>query len=198
MRKSLKARALACFACAAIIAACGGADPANDDARAQAPAGARQTDPAQALVSLSGCVEAAPGSNQYVLRHVRFEPRGQADPHAATTTAAAHGITEGAWVRLDAANQDLTSYLGQRVTLTGSVADTGQNTIGTAGTTGEGTPSGDRSQAASAEHHSDKKAVEMGRIAREAMADGTAAQVRVQQVQGTGAACPQPTRPDKR
>jgi hypothetical protein len=198
MRKSSSARVLAGFACAVMLTACGADDGANEDRAAQTPDRAQQGAPAQALVSLSGCVEAAPGTNQYVLRNVRLEPRGQGDPQAATTTPAPQGITEGAWVRLNAGDQDLNAHLGQRVTLSGTIIDSGQNTVGTAGTSGEATPSGDKSQAASSQHHSDKKAEEMGRIARESMATGMAAEVRVQQVQGTGDRCQQELRPEKR
>jgi hypothetical protein len=165
---------------------------------AQRPDHSQQGPPAQAIVSLSGCVEAAPGTGQFVLRNVRLEPRGQGDPQASTTTPGAHGITEGAWVRLNAAEQDLTTFLGQRVTITGSISDSGQNTIGTAGTSGQTTPSGDRSQAASPDHHADRKAEEAGRIGRESMANGTAAEIRVQQVQWTGDRCQQDIRPEKR
>lgn len=146
--------------------------------------------PAVALVSLSGCLEAAPGTQQYVLRNVRFEPRSTGDPHGTTvTTGGAHGLTEGAWVRLDAADRQLNDHLGQRVVVKGVITDDGRNTIGTAGTPGVQTPTGDTSQAASPEHHSDKQKKEMGRIARESMADGTAAKIRVQDVTATGDRC---------
>ena len=164
--------------CAAVAAGC-----ARSDERGQAET------PAQATVSLSGCVEAAPGTNRYTLRNVRFEPRLTGDPHAGTTTPGPHGITEGAWVRLDGGDQDLRSVLGQRVTLTGVIADSGRNTVGTSGTPGHATPSGDTSQAASTDHHADKVKTEAGRIARESIADGTAAQVRVQQVKASGEKC---------
>jgi hypothetical protein len=184
------ARGAAALICAGVLAACGGSDDANDDRRANAgdPAAPSQG-AAAATVALSGCVEAAPGSAQYVLRNVRFEPRAAGDAHRTTTTAGAHGITEGAWVRLESSSQDLSGFLGQRVMLKGAVADDGRNTIGTAGTPGVETPTGDTSQAASAEHHSDKQKKEMGRIARESMANGTAASVRVAEINGTGDRC---------
>jgi hypothetical protein len=172
-----------------MAAGCGGSDGRNDEIQAQAHSRNRldQQQPA-ATVSLSGCLEAAPGSNQYVLRNVRFEPRA-GDPHATTTTPGGHGITEGAWVRLDGSAQDLSSHLGERVRINGSVADDGRNTIGTAGTPGVQTPTGETSQAASSEHHSEKYKQEAGRIGRESMADGTAAQVKVEQISGTGDRC---------
>ena len=175
----------------------GRSDAANVEGVAQKPAATTTTPepPAQATVSLSGCVEVAPGQHQYVLRNVRFEPRQSADPHRDTTTAGAHGITEGAWVRLEGGDQDLTSHAGRRITITGTVTDNGQNTVGTAGTPGAPTPSGDTSQAASTKHHSDKVKSEAGRIARESIADGTAAQVRVKKVDASGEKCPLELRP---
>lgn len=171
----------------AMVAACGGSDGANQERRAQAPR-SEPEQPAVATISLSGCLEAAPGRNQYVLRNVRWEPRA-GDPHATTTTPGGHGITEGAWVRLDGADQDLSSHLGARVMINGAVDDDGRNTRGTAGTPGVLTPTGDTSQAASPDHHSEKYKQETGRIARESMADGTAALVKVREISGTGDRC---------
>ena len=133
-----------------------------------------------------------------MLRHVRFEPRDTGDPHIDTTTAGAHGITEGAWVRLRAGNEDLGPHAGRRVTILGAITDNGQNTVGTAGTRGTQTPSGDASQAASSKHHSEKVKTEAGRIARESMANGTAAEVAVQEVQTSGDKCPLEVQPEGR
>jgi hypothetical protein len=181
--------------CAFIIAGCSGkAD--NESGQARQREATKGEAPAQATVSLSGCVEAAPGPRQYVLRHVRFEPRETGDPHIDTTTASAHGITEGAWVRLRAGEQDLGAQAGRRVTILGSISDSGQNTIGTSGTQGVRTPSGDTSQAAANERYSKKVADEAGRIARESMANGTAAEVVVQKVQTTGEKCPLEVKPE--
>ena len=182
---------------AVATAACGGGDGRNQERQAQQPVSNAPEAQAQNMVSLSGCVEAAPGTQQFVLRNVRLEPR-QGEPDRDTTTPGAQGITEGAWVRLNAADQDLASHAGQRVTIMGSITDNGQNTIGTAGTSGTPTVSGDRSQAASQEHHSDKVKAEAGRIGRESMANGTAAEVRVQQIKGTGERCQQELRPESR
>jgi hypothetical protein len=177
--------------CAMLIAGC--AKKTDDESRAEpgaSEATSKTEAPAQATVSLSGCVEVAPGPQQYVLRHVRFEPRASGDPHIDTTTAGAHGITEGAWVRLRSGRQDLATEAGRRVTILGAITDSGANTIGTSGTEGAQTPSGDASQAASSEHYSRKVADEAGRIARESMANGTAAEVLVQKVQSSGEKCP--------
>ncbi len=190
--------------CAALMTGCGGDDGANDERRAQAP---MTTAPAegqvqgqnqhgaqgQSVVALSGCVEAAPGASQYVLRNVRFESgQGQGiNPQRQTTTDRAQGITEGSWVRLDGGErgEDLRKYAGQRVTLTGMVADSGQNTIGTAGSAGHANESGARSQAAAPGSYPDKVKEEAGRMGTESMADGTAALVRVTALESTGEKC---------
>jgi len=182
--------------CAAVMVGCGRRDAIDAERAAQQPQATKPEPPAQAMVSLSGCIEVAPGPRQYVLRNVRFEPHQSADPHRHSTSAGAHGITEGAWVRLDAADQDLASKAGRRVTLTGVITDSGRNTIGTAGTSGAPTPAGDASQAASTEHHSDKVKSEAGRIARESMADGTAAEIRVKRVDASGEKCPLEVKPN--
>ena len=174
-------RAALSIAFAGLAAGCAG-DRSSQEPQSAAPAPA-------ALVALTGCLEAAPGTNQYVLRSVRFEPRAGGDPHRTTTTPGAHGITEGAWVRVDGGNQDLKGHLGQRVLLKGTIADDGRNTIGTAGTAGVPQPSGDASAAANREHYARKQKKEMGRIARESMADGTAAEVRVHEISVAGDRC---------
>lgn len=179
---------------AMLMIGCAGKDSSTDEGRAQQPEASKPDAPAQATVSISGCVEAAPGPRQYVLRHVRFEPRETGDPHIDTTTAGAHGITEGAWVRLRAGKEDLGQHAGRRVTILGAITDNGQNTVGTAGTRGNQTPSGDTSQAA----NSEKVKTEAGRIARESMADGTAAEVAVQKVQTRGDKCPLEVQPEGR
>ena len=176
-----------------IVAGCGGSDGFNDERRAQAPREKQPEQPAAATISLSGCLEAASGTNQFVLRNVRWEPRA-GDPQATTTTPGGHGITEGAWVRLDGSGQDLGGHLGERVKIEGIIEDDGRNTIGTAGTPGVQTPSGETSQAASDQHHSEKYKQEAGRIARESMADGTAARVKVREISGTGDRCDPSTR----
>ncbi len=182
-----------------LVIGCAGTDSKrNQEGRAQQPEASKPEAPAQATVSISGCVEAAPGPRHYVLRNVRFEPRETGDPHIDTTTAGAHGITEGAWVRLRAGKDDLAPHAGRRVTILGAITDNGQNTVGTAGTQGMQTPSGDTSQAASSKHHSEKVKAEAGRIARESMANGTAAEVMVQKVQTSGDKCPLEVKPENR
>ena len=192
---SWRAQLIGPVVCSMMIVGCAGTNGEERRENGQVEA-TKGESPAQATVSLSGCVEAAPGPRQYVLRNVRFEPRDTGDPHIDTTTAGAHGITEGAWVRLRAGEQDLGPQAGRRVTIIGSVSDNGQNTIGTAGTKGERLPSGDTSQAGAREHYSNKVKDEAGRIARESMANGTAAEVVVQKVQASGEKCPLEVKPE--
>jgi hypothetical protein len=182
----------------ALLVTGGCAGRESDERRAEQPETDRAEPPAQATVSISGCVEAAPGPRHFVLRNVRFEPRETGDPHIDTTTAGAHGITEGAWVRLRVGKDDLGPHAGRRVTILGAITDNGQNTIGTTGTQGIQTPSGDRSQAASSQGYSDKVKDEAGRIGRESMANGTAAEVEVRKVEKSGDKCPLEVSPDAR
>lgn len=151
-------------------------------------------------IAITGCVEAAPGTNQFVLRHVRHAPADGVDPQRDTTTAGPHGITERSWVRLDGGDRagELRKFAGHRVTLTGTLADSGENTIGTAGASGSRAIGGEASRAAGDEHYSDRVKDEAGRIARESMADGTAATVRVTAVESTNEQCPADSRPQVR
>lgn len=189
MRKTL-GHSLAVMACAALIVGCrAGRTDEDRPTQTQQPASSLGTVPSQALVSLSGCLETGvSGTGEYVLRNVRFEPAGGGDPNRNTTTPGPRGITEGSWVRLSSSD-DLSAHAGKRVTITGAITDSGQNTIGTAGTSGNPLPSGDRSQAASTDHYSTKVKKEAGRIARESMANGTAAEVKVSSIQATGESC---------
>jgi hypothetical protein len=182
----------------AMLGSCAGKDGGHDERRAEQPEATKAEPPAQAIVSISGCVEAARGPRQYLLRHIRFEPRETGDPHIDTTTAGAYGITEGAWVRLRVGKDDLGPHAGRRVTILGAITDNRQNTVGTSGTRGNRIPSGDESQAASSTGYSEKVKAEAGRIARESMPNGTAAEVAVQKVQPSGDKCPLEVQPDSR
>jgi hypothetical protein len=184
--------------CTTLMIGCGGKDARTDERSARQPEAAEAAAPARATVSLSGCVEAAPGPRQYVLRHVRFEPRETGDPHIDTTTAGMHGITEGAWVRLRVGKDDLGPHAGRRVTILGSITDNGQNLVGTSGTRGNLTPSGGASQVAGSQHYSDGVKSEAGRIARGSMGNGTVTEVAVQKVQSSGNKCPLEVQPDRR
>jgi hypothetical protein len=131
------------------------------------------------VVELTGCVGVSPGIGEIALRDVRFP-----DDEAARAAASIPGITENAWVRLEGHAVD--SMVGQHVRLRGEVIDSGRNTLGTAGVSGYETPSGDRSQADSDEHYALKQKKEAGRIARESLANGSSAKVRVIAVERTG------------
>jgi hypothetical protein len=146
---------------------------------------------------MSGCLEASTGRNEYLLRNVRLEPR-QPQPQSDTTGNEGPVVTEGASVRLADDQNRLGNYLGQRVTVTATIQDDGRNRIGTAGASGVQTPSGDQSQAATGEHYSRKEAKEAGRIARNATADGTTPELRVQAVKADGAKCDTASAPHTR
>ena len=152
--------------CAA-LAACGGTDEAS------------RTEMSGAVVELTGCVAASPGLDQIALRQVQF-----ASDEARRDAAAIPGITENAWVRLE--GNQIESMLGQHVRLRGEVVDTGANTIGTAGTAGYEGHASDTSQADSDRHYSEKQKLEAGRIARESLANGASAKLRVLNVERTG------------
>jgi hypothetical protein len=174
--------------CTVLILACRPGDKPRQEAATANP----DTNPALKVdrqLSVTGCLEAGSvGDSTYLLRNIQLEPDKTSDPQRHLTSPQGSGITEGSWVTLKA-NEDLGAHLGRRVTVAATVLDSGANTIGTAGSSGTVLPSGERSQAASGEHHSTKVKKEAGRIARESMANGTAAHIEVLQVQAVGEAC---------
>lgn len=139
-------------------------------------------------VTLTGCVGAGEAPDEYRLRFVRLDTGHSPTPHLPQAPPVP-GITEGAWVRLDGRDSELRDLMGQRVRVTGQVIDTGENTIGTAGAYGYETPSGDKSQAASDEHYAEKQQREAGRIARQSLANGRAAEIQVTQLADIGEPC---------
>lgn len=193
MNRKLRGRALMIVTSAVALVAgsgCGGEERKDAEARA----GGRSHPAVGEAISLEGCVEAAPGTEQFVLTTIRLDPRDlpageEGELRKEGETALRAGITEWSWVELDPGNHELEPRLGQRVVVEGVVVKSGHNTIGTAGTWGYRTPSGDKSQAASDEHHAEKQKLEMGRIARESLANGTAAEIRVEQIRSTGETC---------
>ena len=66
---------------------------------------------------MDGCVEAAPGTNNYVLQKVTLPP--PATQPTGNNTAECPLITEGAWVRLLPGSDDIRNYMGQLVEVTG-------------------------------------------------------------------------------
>lgn len=158
--------------------------------------GEADTDGQQAVreeVKLIGCIGTASGTTDLVLQDVRF------DSAAGSQTAPAEGmISKSSWVALEGIDRDeLARHAGRQVQVTGTLADTTRAT-GTSGdentatpSTGPGvsTPSGDKSQAATDQHHANKVAQEAGPIARDFMPPGPAPQVRVHEIKETGETC---------
>lgn len=174
------------LACTALLTACGSAeDPAAEIRRAQDDRGGSMQ------VSLDGCVEAAPGANQYVMRQVSMPPL--AEQRSDASTAPGTGITEGSWVRLRGGDNDqLRDHIGERVRITGTIVDDGRNTIGTTGRAygpNDAEPRKDESRAAAREHHAEKVRKESGPIGERSMNNGTAPEIAVQRVTATGEKC---------
>ena len=125
MRNHISHLTVAVLTAALGVACTGRNDSVNNDRRVQ---GGGDRGINQRL-SVEGCVEAAPGTNAYVLRNVTEVPSAQ-QPQGGDRNPL---IARGSWVRLASGNDDLKNYLGKRVTVTGEVRDAGGNTIGTAG-----------------------------------------------------------------
>ncbi len=173
-----------------ILTGCGRAQApgSSGDDRAEGPAQPNE-------ISLIGCIGTASGTRDIVLQNIRFDRAPGSQPHSESTV---RGVTEGAWVRLAGADTaELLRHAGRQVRVRGALADETRPT-GTAGSensatpsTGPGTPtpSGDRSQAATDQHHANKKADEAGPIARDFLPPGPAPELRVREIQETGARC---------
>ena len=97
-----------------------GGDPRNEQR-----GGARGT---QEHITASGCVQRGTGDS-YELRHLA--------PGKSSTAQASASLPSGSWARLTG-GKEMKEYLGQRVTVEGWIADTGQNTIGTSGVSDPG------------------------------------------------------------
>lgn len=178
------------MSCALVTAACGSSAGARrDDASSAAPVGSQGR---QETVRLSGCVEMA-GMDDYVLQRLHIEASdAQASPRTTVNPAPA-AIIEGSWVRLTG-TRELPSLSGHRVMVTGVIADTGRNTIGTAGvSSGVVVQSGDVSQASTNDHYWVKVRKEAGPIARESIADGTAPELKVAEIKDLGDGCHEPS-----
>ena len=126
MRNHVSHLAVAILAAAVGVACTGRTDSVDNDRRMQ---GGGERGVNQRL-AIDGCVEAAPGTNAYVLRNVAVvqpaqQPQGGDD--------ATQVVARGSWVRLASGDDQLKQYLGKRVTVTGEVRDAGTNTIGTSG-----------------------------------------------------------------
>lgn len=129
------------------------------------------------------------GMSDYVLKRLHIEGNDAGAAPPTTVHAAPAGITEGSWVRLTG-TRDLPSLAGHRVMVTGVVADSGGNTIGTGGVSpGVVVPSGDVSQAATGDRYPVKVRKEAGPIARESIANGTAPEIKIVEIKDLGEGC---------
>jgi hypothetical protein len=177
------------------MVACGGTDGANRDRPAQSAESARQTQ----QVTLTGCVQTGPASTTFVLENVRKKDAQR--PVSPQSTQGEHAalITEGSWVRLRATSQiDPGQYIGQEVTVNGSIVDPGSGAIGTGGNRpGYTTPSGDRSLAATDKSAAEKKRQEAGPIGTEAQSEGTVPEVQIAKIEPTGKLCQAAARRDR-
>jgi hypothetical protein len=173
-----------------VLTGCGRAEPpgsAGDGRAAEAPAQPNE-------VSLIGCIGTASGTRDLVLQNIRFD-RASGQPQSESTV---RGVTEASWVRLAGADAaELVRHAGRQVRVRGALADETRAT-GTAGSENSGTPStgpgtptpsGDRSQAATGQHHAGKKADEAGPIARDFLPPGPAPELRVREIRETGERC---------
>ena len=178
---------IAALACAAVMTACGGSDGRRDDRRAEYEGNK------QPRVRLTGCVQPGALEAKYVLANVQTdrEPDQQRQTTDRTSDRSIATITEGSVVQLRSTNEvELRKYLGQQVSVTGTIVDPGANTIGTAGSQGQPSATGERSQAgATDKHHSEKQREEAGPIGRESMANGTAPTMQVESINPTGQGC---------
>jgi hypothetical protein len=114
--------------------ACAPGNDAVNNKRPEQSGGARGVNQ---RISLSGCVQAAPGTNEYVLRDVAEVPPEQ-QPQGQERMEHAPLVARGSWVRLASGDADnLKNHLGKHVTITGEIRDAGGNTIGTAGQSSE-------------------------------------------------------------
>jgi hypothetical protein len=152
------------------LTACGGTDEADN---------VNDATQAEPIVELTGCVGVSPGTGEIALRQIEY-----ADDDSARLAQSVPGVTENAWVRVE--GDQMESLIGQRVRLRGAVVDSGANTIGTAGVEGYEGHAGDTSQADSDRHYAEKQKLEAGRIARQSLANGSAAKLRVLNIERTG------------
>jgi hypothetical protein len=174
-----------------VIAGCG-----RSDARRTGGAASSEGQPARTdEVTLVGCIGTASGTRDLVLQNVRYAGSTESDARKGATERL---IAQGSWVGLAGADPgELARYTGREVQVSGTLADLSGST-GTSGdensrtpSTGPGTPtpSGDRSQAATDQHHSGKVASEAGPIARDFLPPGPAPELRVREIKETGASC---------
>lgn len=184
MRTTWAVRIAATIATAAMVVGC--------SKGAKSSAGERQDlgGSKYEAISLKGCVEEAPGSNEYVLRQVQLDPVSM----QRTDAPSSHGltITDGSWVRLHDKSDELKKHLGEQVSISGTIIDDGRNTIGTSGKAtepDEAESQTDASRAASSEGHAAKETKEAGPIGRVSQSNGNVPEMAVERVTATGKSC---------
>lgn len=144
-------------------------------------------------LSVTGCLEAGTGTNQFVLTHVHPAPLAQQPSDA--LSAANLTIPENSAIRLSTGDEEeLAKLTGETVTVTGILEHDGRDTIGTGGrqpvSPSEAEARTDRSQAAATgQHHSDKVKQEAGPIGRQSMNNGTFPEMTVTDVKSSGKKC---------
>jgi hypothetical protein len=111
--------------------ACSGRTSKSDNAWVDQGAGGRGQ---HERIKIEGCVQAAPGQNEFALKEVYVPPPAE-QPVQQDTMEHPVPVSNGSWVRLTGGSQDLKDYLGQRVTIIGKVTESGANTLGTSGRT---------------------------------------------------------------
>ena len=177
---------IAAVGCTVVMAACGSSDRKPE----QRSAADQNRTP---LVTLTGCLQPGALETKYVLENIQMgrEPEQQRQTSDRAGDRSPATLAEGSLVQLRSDNEaELHKYLGQRISVTGRLIDSGASTIGTGGAQGDPTPSGDRSEAAAVgRHYSEKIREEDGAIGLSSIANGTAPTVHVQSINPTGRGC---------
>ena len=143
-------------------------------------------------IAVTGCLGTGPGTNQFVLTQVRLAPLSSQPTDA--LTSANLTLPQNSAVRL-ALNEgeEVSTLVGQTVSVTGLLIHDGRDTIGTAGPPAAAQSAResrtDRSEAASDQHYSDKVRKEAGPIGQDSMNNGTYPEMRVQQISATRERC---------
>jgi len=179
------------LASAAVLAACTQEVKDDNGQNRTAIDGSLDRNRQKMEIAVTGCLGAGTGTNQYMLTHVRPVPLGS-QPSDALSSANVT-IPNDSSMRLSAKNEEqLTSLVGQTVTVAGLLREDGRNTIGTSGhpaAANQPEPRTDQSQAATDQHHSEKVREEAGPIGNQSMNNGTYPELTVERVNGSGQKC---------
>jgi hypothetical protein len=178
---------IAAVGCTVVMAACSGSD------RKRETRSAGDQENKTPLVKLTGCLQPGSLETKYVLENIQMgrEADQQTPTSDRSSDRSLATLAEGSLVQLRSDNEaELHKYLGQRISVTGRLIDSGASTIGTGGAQGDPTPSGDRSEAAAVgKDYSKKVREEAGAIGLSSIANGTAPTVHVESVNPTGRGC---------